>query len=143
MTIVWPLICGCSGSSEPPYEISGTVTFEGQPVPVGFIHFMPDSSRGNSGSAGGAPIQDGKYVTASGKGTVGGPHRVEIEGFDDIAFDTPEGPWPDGKPLFPRYRVEVDLPKSATTKDFDVPTPTDSGTSSQVPRRQAFAAYEW
>lgn len=115
------VIAGCGGDSGPPrYDVSGTVTYNGQPVPEGVISFRPDGSKGNEGPAANANIIDGKYDTSvAGKGTVGGAHVVIIRGFDGEA--RPDDELPHGKPLFSEYTTNVDLPKSqGETIDFDV-----------------------
>ena len=113
---------GCGGASGPArYPLSGTVTYDGEPVPVGFIHFVPDVERGNSGPAAGAAIERGRFSTPRGKGTVGGPHRVVIEGYDGVPFDSPEGPQPSGQSLFPGFHTHAELPLHAATIDFPVP----------------------
>ena len=112
------LTSGCGGSGGPTrYSLEGAVTFDGQPIPTGEIRFEPDTSQDNSGPAGHAIIEDGRYVTSSGKGTVGGPHIVRIEGLDGKA----SGEMPYGNPLFEDYKVILDLPKEDTSHDFDVP----------------------
>jgi hypothetical protein len=116
LTLLTPLmlttLCGCGGSvDEGPerFDVSGTVTFDGKPVPTGTIYFNP--AEGHSGPQGFAAIVDGKYDTASeGKGTVGGPHSVRIEGADAA-----------GVPIFVPHFEEVDLPKSTTEQSFEVP----------------------
>lgn len=112
-------VCGCGGDAGPDrYDVSGTVTFNGQPVPAGHIIFEPDTSADNSGPQGAADIRDGKYDTgADGRGTVGGPHVVRISGFESFSEDE-NNP---AKPLFTDYETTVDLPEETTTKDFDVP----------------------
>ena len=56
-----------------------------------------------------------------GQGTVGGPHVVSINGFNN----TPVGAGPTTNPLggllFEECQVEVDLPKQSGTHDFVVP----------------------
>ncbi len=112
------LVAGC-GSDPRGHDVSGTVTFNGAPVPAGDIQFIPAS--GNSGPPGRAAIKDGKYDTAAegGKATVGGPHDVIINGFDGNA--QPESEMPQGKPLFQEFKSSVDVSKDeATVKDFAV-----------------------
>lgn len=104
--------CGGRGSGPTRYHLSGTVTFDGKPVPAGTIYFEPAS-----GPAGSAEIKNGYYDTRSGKGVVGGQHRVLIEGFDGNAPTT--GGY--GKPIFRPFRTDENLPTSNTTKNFDVP----------------------
>jgi len=112
---------GCGGSDgRPRYEVSGAVTYNGEPIPVGYIHFVPDTSQGNHGPATEAEIRDGRYATPYDKGTVGGPHRVTIYGQDGVAFDSPEGRIESGRPLFPSYETSVDLPREDFQKDFTV-----------------------
>lgn len=116
------LLSGGCGSPEGlmRYDVSGTVTHNGTPVPQGVIQFLPDSTKGNQGPAANANIVDGKYDTSvSGKGTIGGAHVVVINGFDGNARPDEELPY--GKPLFPEFRTSVDLPLSAgETVNFEV-----------------------
>lgn len=110
---------GCGGGDGPKrYDLSGTVTFDGKPIPAGSIIFQPNASAGNTGPQGAAEIRDGKYDTSvNGKGTIGGPHIVRITGFDGVA----ESEMDVVKPLFAEYQIEVDLPTESGTKDFEVP----------------------
>lgn len=113
-------LAGCSGTDGPSqYELSGTVTFQGKPVPAGTITFEPDAVKGNRGPQGFATIKDGRYDTREdGRGSVGGAQVVRISGSDGIdAGET----FPTGKPLFEPYTTSVDLPKESSTHDFDVP----------------------
>lgn len=114
------LLAGCRGTEGPSqYELSGTVTFQGKPVPAGTITFEPDAVKGNHGPQGFALIQDGRYDTrAEGRGSVGGPQVVRISGSDGVAAGEA---FPTGKPLFEPYTTSVDLPKESSTHDFDVP----------------------
>jgi hypothetical protein len=117
LTAVW-LAPGCGGSSGPiRYPLEGAVTYDGQPVPGGTIEFEPDSSKGNRGPAGYATIENGRYATSPGKGTVGGPHIVRITGTDGKA----SGESPYGAPIFPLHKATADLPRESATHDFDVP----------------------
>lgn len=99
--------------------MAGAVTFDGQPVPVGTITFVPTS--GNTGPGGSAAIQAGRYDTATGgKGPTGGPHVAIITGFDGKTVGGIEQVL-EGSPLFIDYREEVDLPREKTVRDFEVP----------------------
>jgi hypothetical protein len=112
---------GCGGDGVDRYDVSGVVTFDGNPVPLGQIMFQPDTGKGNRGPAGVAKIENGHFDTSkSDKGTVGGPHVVIISGFDGKDINEAEER-PAGSPLFPDYRTTVDLPKEDTTLQFDVP----------------------
>jgi hypothetical protein len=120
-------LAGC-GSDEPDlYHLSGTVTFDGKPIPQGKIYFTPDSSKGNKGPAGYATIKDGKFDTKEegGKGHVSGPMIVRIEGQDPQGAGQKDPKDTSGeeivKSLFPAYSTEADLPKEDSTKEFAVP----------------------
>ena len=117
VVIAW-LTAGCGGSGGPArYDLSGKVSYGGKPVPAGRIVFEPDGAKGNSGPASYAEIHDGRYAAPRGKGTVGGPHRVRIAGFDGHGA----GESPEGAPLFSEYRTTAKLPTQDGTRDFDVP----------------------
>lgn len=118
---------GCGGGSGGRYRVSGKVTFAGKPIPVGRIYFDPNLAKKNDGLQGTAEIKNGEYDTAKGgQGTTAGPVIVRIEGADGTTGDPDR---PNGKPLFPSYQTELDLPKQNTTRDFDVPA------SAAMPRK--------
>ena len=110
--------CGSGDTGPQRYRVSGKVTFNGQPVPAGSIYFETAD-----GPSGGAQIINGSYDTSSGKGVVGGPHDIVIQGFDGVGL----APGELGTPLFNPFRVNEDLPKSDTTKDFEVPASAAEG----------------
>lgn len=116
--------CGGGGGDGPPrFRVSGKVTFDGKPVPAGMVYFTPNTEKGNRGPAGSAPIRNGYYDTNSGKGTVGGPHFISVDGFDgNSTVDRPHG-----NPLFAPYSIEVDLPKADSTRDLEVPASAAEG----------------
>lgn len=112
-------IVGCDQGPQR-YDVSGTITHDGEPIPRGSLEFLPDTSKGNSGPAGHAQIIDGKFNTAeTGQGTIGGPHRVTVTAFDGNA--QPELDLPNGDPLFYDYSEEIDLPLEDTTIEIKVP----------------------
>jgi hypothetical protein len=113
---------GCDTQRVDRYDLKGTVTFRGTPVPKGYLIFAPDRDKGNSGPGAKAGISDGNYETMAGQGTVGGPHVVTIFGADGIPYKMDDGNMnPIGKPLFSSYQAKVDLPKQSGTYDFEVP----------------------
>lgn len=119
--VVMAFASGCGGDGGVPrYDISGTATFDGKPIPQGVIQFLPDAAKGNKGPATNANIVDGTYDTsASGKAPIGGEHIVIISGFDGNARPDEELPY--GLPLFSEFRTAADLPKvSGETVDFEV-----------------------
>jgi hypothetical protein len=114
------MVVGCSKQSGPPrYTVSGTVTFRGEPVPMGTIAFEPDTSQGNRGPAGYADIVNGRFQTHL--GAVGGPHIVRINGASGPTLDETQD-----TTLFSDYKTACDLPQQSTTLDFDVTPPSAS-----------------
>jgi hypothetical protein len=121
--IVCAALCGLAGCGEqgpPRYDLSGAVTWEGQPVPRGYIVFTPDNAAGNVGPGTQADIVDGRYQTAKGEGTIGGPHTVTISGSDGQPYQDGPVTNPNGRTLFSDLKQTVDLPKSAGERDFSL-----------------------
>ena len=116
------LFVGCD-AGEQVYQLSGTITYKGKPVPSGIIIFEPDSGQGNSGAPGRSKIEDGKYDTTSqeGHGIVGGPHVIRIIGMDGGNHGSSSSEVGLPNMLFPEYNSKEDLPKEDGVKDFEVP----------------------
>lgn len=72
------VVVGCGKSAGDRVGISGTVTFDGQPVQSGSISFRPSES--TRGPSAGAAIVDGAFVVPADKGVAAGQYRVEILG---------------------------------------------------------------
>jgi len=117
-------LAGCGGRDRiARYELSGKVLFDGNPVPSGYLQFVPDRKQGNRGPGASATIRDGQYQTPKDTGIIGGPHVVKITGTDGVPFKTEEGVMiPIGRTLFPEYEVHVDFPRESGTYDFKVPS---------------------
>lgn len=115
------LVGGLSCSNGPRrHAVSGTVTLDGKPVPVGEIVFEPDSSKGTNAPGSVAQIKDGHYETHPGLGVVQGSYIVRITPFDGI----PNKASMSGNVLLPAPHVErVDFPEGASTRDFAIPPP--------------------
>lgn len=115
---------GCSKGETGPerYDVAGVVTFQGAPVPFGEIQFVPDAMKGNSGPAGYAAIINGRFNTAEqGRGTVGGPHKIVIQGSADPPTLDEESASSQG-PLFPQFHTTHELPREPATIDFQIPS---------------------
>lgn len=113
-------LCGCSGKSGPTrYEVSGRVTLNGKPAPLGEIFFQPDVSQGNRGPGSVARIEKGVYKTLDGKGVTVGKHLVNIVAFDGI----PNKECLDGNALTTKvYVATITIPEKNSEQHFDVPT---------------------
>jgi len=112
---VLALVVGCS--SEPPMaQVSGKVTFKGQPVPAGWISFIPESGKG---SARVCQIKDGMYDSATEKqpGVYPGKNLIKIAGFDGKKIPL----WGQGKQIFNPVDLTFEIPAGSTTKDFEIP----------------------
>ncbi|QDU00905.1 hypothetical protein V6x_05820 [Gimesia chilikensis] len=78
------LLVGCFGGSAEHIErasVSGTVTFDGKPLPAGNILFVPDvDASGNPlrGKAVQATITDGAYTIPAEQGPAVGNNKVQI-----------------------------------------------------------------
>jgi len=73
---------GCSKKSAiDRVVVSGSVTYQGQPISLGQIRFLPDAN--TQAPMSGAFISDGRYVVDAKGGVPVGTHRVEI-----LAFQT-------------------------------------------------------
>lgn len=111
--------CGCREPGPPRYRISGTVTYQGKPVPIGSVLFQPDPGQNNSGPVGSATIKDGVYDTQrEGRGFSGGPQIVIVEAFDGQNIDPDYNPY--GSSLTYGYMEPHPLPESDTTLDIEL-----------------------
>ena len=107
---------GCGSGERELYHVSGTVTFDSQAVPAGFVSFVPDVSVGNDGTQGFAELKDGRFDTAStGKGITGGAYRVRVRGFVPPRGDM------SGKMLFREYEQTIQLPTADSRQEIAVP----------------------
>ena len=108
---------GCGEAEPARYNVSGKVTYKGQPLPAGIIFFDPDAGKGHDGPQGFAYIKDGRYdTTETERGPIGGPHIVRIDGFDG----QPGEELPMGKPVFKGHQQSIELPLETTTYDFHI-----------------------
>lgn len=117
------LVSGCGGGGVKTENITGNVTFAGQPVVYGLIEFIPDKKSQHEGPAGSAEIIDGKFDTAQGGiGIVPGPHLVRITAYEERpqAGSGDETQVVENKPpLFIGFTIEASI--GAGGRNFDVP----------------------
>jgi hypothetical protein len=119
ITLLALTICGCT-SKPKMAELSGKVTFKGQPVPAGFISFTPDVASGNKGQVRGLRIKDGVYDSAKEEqpGLPPGPYFLNISGFDGVVIPR----FGQGKQIFNEVEgIEFTVPEGTSTKDFVIP----------------------
>ena len=117
-TLLMLLAVGCGPKGPVRYDISGKVTYKGQPVPAGEVILTPDTAQGNSGPGSWVMINEGTYATLPGQGIVGGPYIVEILGYDQPpAGEGSEG----GTALFEKQRIEMTFPLEDTEIDLNLP----------------------
>lgn len=107
------LLIGCGGDGGPKARLSGSVTFDGNPVKSGQIIISP-----KDGAPGHASIVDGKYDTSAtgGKSSAPGEATLRITG-----FGPPDGKFPNGVPLFVDYEMKKSITEGNETLDITVP----------------------
>ena len=116
--VLFLAVQGCGEKGPARYELSGKITYRGNPVPAGTITFEPKEMVVNSTTIGEAEIKDGQYRTLPDKGVVGGPQKVFVSGYNGI----PEpGSGPLGASVFATYATEIELPREPSTHDIEVP----------------------
>lgn len=111
------LATGCGTSGPTLAQLSGTVTFKGQPVPAGYITFTPGVG---VGAVRVVQIKDGRYDTSEmigEKGVHPGANTVVIAGFDGKVVKF----WGQGKQIFNPVDDQFVVPAGPSTKDFVVP----------------------
>ena len=121
-----PALVGCSSGD--PYDrvpVSGSVTFQGQPVVDGQIRFGPQ--RGTKSPVVIEPIRDGRYATTTSGGVPEGRYHVEIRAYDPNAPVPKTMSDPPRRQLLPakwnaRSKLElvVESGQGEITRDFDL-----------------------
>ena len=117
LVLLVALQAGCT-STERLYDLSGTATYDGRPIPAGIIYFDPDPIKGGTGTQGFANIHGGHYTTAvNGRGIRGGSYIIRITGYNGKTAN--EAPL--GQSLFDEYEMKKDLPAANSELNFDIP----------------------
>lgn len=112
MAIVASLAIGC-GSDVDRRDVSGEVTFAGQPIAFGQIMFMPESKE-KLAPTGEAEIVDGRFDTSSpgGRGIIPGSHQVRVTAYAERppeSSDDETAPSLAPPPLFAGYAFKADV----------------------------------
>jgi hypothetical protein len=112
---VLALAAGCSSKPEMA-QVSGKVTFQGKPVPAGWISFTPEPGKGSVRLC---YIKDGVYDSSKepDPGIHPGKNLVKIAGFDGNAAKY----YVQGKQIFNMVDDTHDVPPGTSTKDFVIP----------------------
>jgi hypothetical protein len=113
------LAAGCAAKPKSS-QLSGTVTFKGQPVPAGYIAFTPDVGNGGRGSIKVLQIKDGVYDSSNeppDQALTPGAYLLRIAGFDG----KPVPLWGQGKQIFNPVDETFVVPDGVSTKDFTIP----------------------
>jgi hypothetical protein len=118
LVVALAIAAGCSKKPEPS-QLSGKVTFKGQPVPAGYISFTPDVAAGGLGQVKNLQIKDGMYDSAkeAEPGINPGAYEIRIAGFNGKK----EPFFGQGKQIFNPIQDKFTVPTGTTTKDFVVP----------------------
>jgi hypothetical protein len=110
------IFAGCT-SKPKMAQLSGKVTFKGQPVPAGFISFTPDIGQGEIRVL---QIKDGMYDSAhqTPPGIPPGHYMLRVSGFDGVRSPG----FGQGKQIFNEW-IDIDftIPEGTSAKDFEVP----------------------
>ena len=125
LAVVVPL-AGCGPSGPETYEVSGTVTFDGKPVPDGEIVFR--DAEGTAGSWAGK-IEDGQFRFRS----TAGKKRVEIIAYreyeDPALAEGAEGPTTGEMYIPDKYNTKSELSPEVPPEgpnEFDFPLEPES-----------------
>lgn len=103
---------GCGGGAADGHvtervNVSGTVKFDGQPLPAGTVTFM-NHQTGNMAIC---EIDDGEYENESGEGPNPGTNTVQIMGKESA----------DGNPMWARpWTKEINVGDSDFEQDFEI-----------------------
>lgn len=112
-------IPGCGGGKGPIVNVAGTVTFNGAPVPSGYVTFVPVDSNNYVRDRVTSKIRDGHFEVPVGEGLRGGrEYRVEVDGYQQ-----PSGSNSDEQEvarLFPLWTTNVTVPGDGGDLEFNV-----------------------
>ena len=82
------LAAGCGGPTDGRLQITGEVTFDGQPVVDGYVTLSPLGS----GPSAGGKIQDGEFTIEREKGPMAGKYRVVLQAMRETGRMIPIDP---------------------------------------------------
>lgn len=112
-------LLGCGPGKPALTEISGTITFKGEPIPAGDISFTPDVSISN-GELRMYMVKDGKFNSEETpeSGLLPGKYKVRVNGYDGVQIPN----FYSGKQIFNAVEMEMDIaPGEKVAKDVVIP----------------------
>jgi len=113
---------GCGNATPTPkYEVTGTVTYLGEPVPSGLVKFEPDTESGGVGPGAYAPIKNGTFQTE--QDLCAGPMKVTVCGMDGVLKEVVKygETVKEETRIFDDYVTEVVIEEHDMVIDFEVP----------------------
>lgn len=112
LSVMVVAVGGC-GTGDGKVSVTGTVTFDGNPMPDGYVTLTPEG--GGTPAAG--PIHDGKFILSATPGN----HRVEIEASRFVGPKNPiMGLQPREQYVPARYNSETTLREEVTSQGPNV-----------------------
>jgi hypothetical protein len=122
--LLFAFLSGCGGEGFPRHQISGKVTYQGQPVEYGAIVFEPEASIGKIAPTGQARIENGAFKTDSTESPTTGAYKVRVTGFDKSKMKANPAPGEiiDTPELFPEHVLQVEIPPPGGRLDIEVPS---------------------
>ncbi|WP_437201938.1 hypothetical protein [Planctomicrobium sp. SH664] len=124
--LILGLAAGCQqGETIERVPISGTVTYDGQPVQLGTIIFEPTADAGMTARASYMAVNNGVFVSGP-NGPTSGEFLVRVSGFDKSKMKNPNDEEEDVPPLFPEYTMTVQVPVTGNKLDIVVPVRSKS-----------------
>lgn len=113
-------LAGCGGDGVDRHPVSGTVTYDGKPVPTGSITFIPDASVGKIAPTTYAKIENGVFKTDPAKSPTKGKYKVQVNAYD-LANKKGAGEDVEIPALFPQYSMDVEIPPPSGELKIEVP----------------------
>jgi hypothetical protein len=114
------VVIGCNPGGVKRYQVSGTVTFDGQPVAEGEIRFSPDSTKGNTGPQGYAAIENGKFKTLKETGVIVGPMYATVTAVDPIKGEEKNDGSSSRKIIFENWNYAFEMPAQSHLLDLKI-----------------------
>jgi hypothetical protein len=120
ITFFFLVVIGCNPDGLKRYQVSGTVTFDGQPIAEGEIRFSPDNTKGNTGPQGYAAIQNGKFTTLKETGVIAGSMYATVTAVDPIKGEEKNDGSSSRKIIFENWNYAFEMPAKSHVLDLKI-----------------------